>query len=95
MCTTAEFEYRELPGQIFEQHLRYENSTNYYVIYTVGFALASRTQWYQFYSQKTAKNNEKCVIHLLMYCEAYNLIVAVSSHKLNAFQAKNVDKKEL
>ena len=92
----TEFEYRELAGQTFEQPLRHENSANYNVIYTVRFGLTRRTQWYNFYFEKTAKNNQKCVIHLLIiYCEAYNLMVAVSSPKLNAFQANNVNRKEL
>jgi hypothetical protein len=40
----AEFEYRELAGQILERQFLHENSIYYYVLSTVRFALMRRTQ---------------------------------------------------
>jgi hypothetical protein len=40
----AEFEYRELAGQIFNEQFWHENATEYYILYTVRFTLTRRTQ---------------------------------------------------
>jgi len=53
----TEFEFREFAGEIFEQQLRYENSTNYYILYTVKFALTRRKQSYKFYYKFMAQNS--------------------------------------
>ena len=76
----TEFEYRELAGKIFEQHLRHQNSTDYYVLYTVRFALSRRTQWYNFLKKSPLKIIENALYTAFIYCKAYNLIVAVSSY---------------